>query len=48
VADDDDEPEVSEAFVLELARRVAHGELTTEAALIAVDLAAGRQIGRRT
>ena len=42
----DAEPEVSEELVLELARRIARGELTVEAACIAVDLAAGGEVVR--
>ena len=43
---DGDEDMVEIAFVECLARRIARGELSTEAARIAVDLAAGRDIGR--
>jgi hypothetical protein len=42
---DGDEPMVEVEFVVRLARRIARGELTREAAAIAVDLAAGREVG---
>ena len=45
---DGDEPMVEVDFVVRLARRIAAGELTREAACIAVDLAAGAEVVRQT